>query len=364
MIFNVIGMGLAGAWTSYWLMKRGCIVHAFDVYNSESSTRIAAGLITPITGQRVKPSWKFAELFAESLIAYRDVEQQVLMQFGEKVELIRTVELLRIFKNVEQREYYEKRAAGNELSGIQHQFVESGFHNGISFPFGGFSTNDAAVVNLPLFLESIERLIVANGGHISRTECFANTEASLVASRTASAAEIPTVTCTGYKILQDERWNWLPVETSKGEILDAMIGNSMDSEAPGAALVNVLNAGTWIVPMPNGEIRIGATNDWDDVSEVITDKARVTLQTDAESMLGSKVSVLRQRAAIRPSTGLKRPIAGRHPDFKDQYVCTGFGAKGTLQGPWVCNQLIRHIFDATPLNTEIDAQQWWPENKG
>ncbi len=340
MMVNVIGLGLAGAWCSYGLMQRGFTVHAYDVPKPNSSTRIAAGLITPITGQRVKPSWLFAELFTECISAYAEVEKQMTSKLNVQVALLQRVTLKRIFKNEEQHQYYQKRIEKNELSNIHNEAVAPGVYNGIHFPFGGFITRDAAVVNLPLFLDCIEKLIVFSGGRIERSQ------------PPLGQTETPTITCTGYQIIHNELWNWLPVETSKGEILDA--------RCQGVELDYVINSGTWVVPLADGTIRIGATNDWDDVTEAITDKARILLLNDSESILGGPVTVINHRAGIRPSTGNKRPIAGSHPVLEGQFVCTGFGAKGTLVAPWVSNQLLGHIFDGMQLHQEIDAKQWWP----
>jgi glycine/D-amino acid oxidase-like deaminating enzyme len=89
----------------------------------------------------------------------------------------------------------------------------------------------------------------------------------------------------------------------------------------------------------------------------------VYLLEQAQSMVSNNIIVTGHRAAIRPSTQFKRPLAGRHPEHRDQYVFTGLGTKGALQGPWAARQLVEHMLDGKTLDQEIDIMRWWGKER-
>jgi glycine/D-amino acid oxidase-like deaminating enzyme len=105
--------------------------------------------------------------------------------------------------------------------------------------------------------------------------------------------------------------------------------------------------------------RIGATHDWDDHDPTPTAAARTYLLEQAQLMVAKEIIVTGHRAAIRPSTQFKRPLAGSHPERTGQYVFTGLGTKGALQAPWAARQLVEHMLDDKPLDQEIDIMRWW-----
>ena len=55
---HIVGFGIAGALLARELLARGVRVTANDVADPESSSLVAAGMITPITGKRLKPTWR------------------------------------------------------------------------------------------------------------------------------------------------------------------------------------------------------------------------------------------------------------------------------------------------------------------
>ena len=67
--------GLAGTALGWALHERGAPFVIVDPNEKQTCSRIAAGLVTPITGKRVKPSWRVDELLPVALEHYRKVEK-------------------------------------------------------------------------------------------------------------------------------------------------------------------------------------------------------------------------------------------------------------------------------------------------
>ena len=76
-------------------------------------------------------------------------------------------------------------------------------------------------------------------------------------------------------------------------------------------------------------------------------------------MITGTITVLDQRAALRPSTKYKRPLVGRHPLDHRHAVFSGLGTKGALQGPWTSHQIAEHLVNGAEIDPEIAIVRWW-----
>ena len=54
----VVGFGIAGAILSKQCLSEGFEVHVFDDYNSETPSKVAAGILNPLSVSRKKPIWR------------------------------------------------------------------------------------------------------------------------------------------------------------------------------------------------------------------------------------------------------------------------------------------------------------------
>ena len=60
--FLIVGQGLAGSLLAWELLARGKRVFVVDRDEPDTSSKVAAGIVTPITGQRVAPSWRVDDI--------------------------------------------------------------------------------------------------------------------------------------------------------------------------------------------------------------------------------------------------------------------------------------------------------------
>src|SRR4051794_17300130 len=134
----VIGQGLAGTTLAWQLRRRGQRVVVIDRAAAASSSRIAAGLITPVTGKRLAKSWRWDELDPAAVAFYRAMEAEMGESFFEQKPS------LRLFTSEAERAEYHKRA-DRMLAGLirEVEVNQDWFHA----PFGGFEMSDAARLN-------------------------------------------------------------------------------------------------------------------------------------------------------------------------------------------------------------------------
>jgi len=321
---HIVGMGLAGALSAWEFIKRGVHVTAWDDSYADTSSSVAAGMITPITGQRLKPTWRGEELMNHARRTYGEIEHR----FG--ITLQRNWTLRRVFRDASMQEWFRKRFDSGEFDAYHITEIPSGTHDGVQYPFGGMTHGNVVTIDIPLLVRTIR---------------------SVVEFTATGHNDSSIIDCTGYRALGNPLWSWLPIEPSKGEILDVRI--------PGLGLAQILTNGTWILPVGGDHYRIGATHDWDDHDPSTTMQARQELLAAVRRMIDHEIVVEGHRAAIRPSTQFKRPLVGAHPSQPGHYTLNGLGTKGALQGPWAAAQLAACVLDGAMPDEAIRIQRWW-----
>lgn len=89
----IVGQGIAGSTLAWALRRQGASVFVVDREEPTTSSKIAAGLMTSVTGQRLVPSWRWNELWPAACDFYRDVEREIgraVLHPRPMVRLLRT----------------------------------------------------------------------------------------------------------------------------------------------------------------------------------------------------------------------------------------------------------------------------------
>ena len=97
----VVGLGLAGAVLSRRLKHLHKSVFAFDNNEPSTSSKIAAGLVNPITGRRFVKSWMFDELNASARDFYHTWEEEQVSTLVYEMPILRAMEDYRFIDDVE-----------------------------------------------------------------------------------------------------------------------------------------------------------------------------------------------------------------------------------------------------------------------
>lgn len=71
--FVVVGQGLAGTLLSYFLHKNGKSVLIIDDNFKGSSSKVAAGIVNPITGKNFIKSWRIHDFLPEARRTYDEL---------------------------------------------------------------------------------------------------------------------------------------------------------------------------------------------------------------------------------------------------------------------------------------------------
>jgi len=82
--YIIVGQGICGTFLSWNLLKAGKKILVIDEPYQSSSTKVASGIINPVTGRRVVTTWMIEELLPFAFNAYtaigNEVEETIIEQ--------------------------------------------------------------------------------------------------------------------------------------------------------------------------------------------------------------------------------------------------------------------------------------------
>jgi glycine/D-amino acid oxidase-like deaminating enzyme len=346
----IVGQGIAGSLLAWQLLEAGSIVHLIDDGADTGATHVAPGILNPLAGKRLQPSWRVEEQLKEAHRVYEVMESRLQAQFFHRKPI------LRIFKDVDQQVFFRERQADP----VFRRYVETELESStIAFPLkaplGGFVSRFTGYLETGTFLSTCRRWFLNEGllwEHVLKPEMLKMHVNRSVYCAVTEQNYDAVVFCEGWSASVNPFFNWLPFKPAKGEMLD------LKSVHPVHLPDMILNCGKWLLPLGNGHYRAGASYGWEPLDTVITDDARETLLSVLASFLDITFEVTGQRAGIRPILKDFRPVLGAHPNHPSLFIFNGLGSKGVLAGPWLAKQMTAHLLGGDPIPHEMNLQRF------
>jgi glycine oxidase len=321
----IVGHGLAGTMLAWEFERAGISFAIADANPAAAMSRVAAGIINPITGRRLVKSWRIDALLPAARAAY----QELGIALG--LAAWRDLRVRRLFADERERRVAEEKHARAEFA----PFV-------VAPPDDiGLWIEGAARID-PAELLPAARARWKKQGRL-RTEAV---EIFIEADRHFSVID-----CTGIAAARGKAFDFIPWEFSKGEILALSVG--------GLAPNVVLNDGHWLLPVAPGQAWIGATHQPQFADALPSVDGRAALEAAAEKLLARPFAITGHFAGVRVNLPDKRPIAGRHPGNPRIGLVNALGAKGALWAPWLARQWVNHLTEGVAFDREIALERFF-----
>jgi len=329
--FVIVGQGLAGTTLAWPLLRRGRRVLVIDREDGSSASRIAAGLITPVTGKRLAKSWRWDELFPAAAAFYRSVEAET------GTRLFSQQPSLRLFADEAEHDEFHRREA-NILRGLVRT-VSTINSDWFAAPFGGFEMPSAARLEVSRYLDASREYFRARGAYL-RAE---------IDPREVIEADT-VIFCRGFAADSDPWFGRIQFNAAKGEILTIRV--------PGLAEERVVHRGLWLVPLGDSLYRVGATHTWEPLNSFPTPEGRAEIESKLRLFLKPPYEVIDHNAAVRPVIDAGYPVLGRHPESPRVVFFNGLGAKGSLLAPFFANQLAAHLCGEGEIDAAVNVRKY------
>lgn len=323
---RIVGQGLAGTLLAWACEAAGIQFHLIDPGHTTAASRVGAGIINPITGQRLVKSWRVDELLVPAEATYRAIEKEL------GTPLIRRLRVRRELRTERERQIFAAKCATGELE--PYLKLIPGRED-------GFLIEPAFHVDLPRLVQASRERWRGRGVLRER----------LATPEELSGREMPTVACLGAGEVPVRR---LALERVKGELLHLEpepLASGADSMARGG---EIRNDGHWLLPLPDGAWAVGATYDRAAMDLEPSRMSRDLLLASARRLGdGGEPRLRAALAGWRTSASDLRPVAGWLPGRPSQGVCNGLGSKGALLGPWLAQQWVQHLCDGRAFDPSV-----------
>ncbi len=342
----IVGQGLAGSLLAYFLLKRGQSIHIFDNNHQGASSKVAAGLMNPITGRRFVKSWMIDDLFPFAEKTYRSIEKEF------DVEIYKKREILRALFNIKEENSWDERSGIDSYEPYMNSAPEAtGVAALFKGPFSWGGLPGAGQVDVPLLLQTFqvhfrEKDLLDNEAFQYDALGFGETGVNY---KGIQAKKI--IFCEGHQARFNPWFSVLPFVPSKGEMLQITL--------PVHDLKNIVKHKSYIAPLPNQTYWIGSTYEWNDLTESPSEKGRESLVNALDKMMAVPYKVVNHLAAIRPTVKDRRPFIGEHPDNNSLLIFNGLGTKGTSLGPYWANEFCDHLLNGKELLSEVNIARFF-----
>ncbi|MEN9610622.1 MAG: hypothetical protein RLZZ628_1436 [Bacteroidota bacterium] len=346
--YIIVGQGLAGTLLAYTLLKAGQKLMMIDKDAEMTASKVAAGVINPVTGRRIVKSWRVEALLPAAKSIYQAIEQTFDISIFLPTTIckaIRTVE--------EENEWLLRSGYPAYQSYCAPTSDTSCFKNKIN-DFHAYGTIlQAAQVNVPKLILFFKNYFSKNG--ILLKEVFDCDHLEILENEvcyrgTWKASKI--IFCEGAGGIKNPFFAYLPFNLDKGECLTIKI--------PNAHFDMIFKNHLSIVPLDLSQnlYWVGATNEWKFAHPYPTDIQKQGIIDELKTILTVPFEIVAHQAAVRPTVKDRRPFIGFHPKLPVLGIFNGFGTKGASLIPFWAEHFKNVLLQKESLDAEVDIQRF------
>ncbi len=347
----IVGQGLAGSFLAWEMINAGQQILVIDNHHHGSSSKVAAGIINPITGHRINLTSGFVEFLDIAKTTY----QQLAQKFGQ--DFLKPIDQQRLIKNPGQQNYYLKRLEQEDYHPFVHTLTtqvdqKSSLLKNAEFGIGNIQQSYR--VDTQALLKSIGEWLTEQDALWHEKLDYQdiqinNDNVQISAQKKVSANKI--IFCEGFQAINNPWLKNLPFKCAKGDILTVQLDQASKT---------MLNWGHWLLPTSKEtqQAYLGSTYHWQDMNLEPDNTLAKELIDSLEKHTTLKATMVDHRTGIRPTTINRKQLIGLHPQHKNLYCFNGFGSKGCLTIPHYAKLFTRHFSHQQALSElmpEIDT---------
>lgn len=341
----IIGQGISGTFLSYFLIKNGQSVIVIDDARANSPSRVAAGIINPVTGRRMVEVWMAEEIMNYSWNVYREIGEYL------GINCISQKNIIDFFPNPFMRENFIKREKDNDgyLKLVAAPSADKTSSFNFEFGYGEIQ---------PVFLAHLDVLLPAWRQELKKTNSLHETtfdsqqlEYREDGIRYHNIESENLIFCDGIESFKNPYFQLLPFAPNKGEALIVRI--------PGLSEENIYKKSMIMAPLREKDhFWVGSNYLWEFGDDRPSEQFRQRTTELLNEWLKIPFTIEDHLASVRPATLERRPFAGRHPKFPRIGILNGMGTKGCSLAPYFADQLCAHLTNGRPILPEADIARF------
>ncbi len=341
--YLIIGQGISGTFLCHELEKAGLSFVVIDQPTKHTASRIASGIINPVTGRRIVTTWMIDELMPFAWEAYKTIGNHLGIDCITKINNIdffptQQMRLAFLDRFQEDQQYLSLPADDNDWNPV------------LNYNFGYGIIHPCYLVNLQILLPAFRNALLDKA--VLREEHF-NINNLIITSTGIQYQDIAAekiIFCDGIQSQHNHWFKNLPFAPNKGEVLLV--------EIKGLPADNIFKKGLSIVPWTKDVFWIGSSHEWQFENDQPTTSFRQKTEAQLKHFVKIPFTVVDHWAAVRPATLERRPFIGFHPQHSRIGIFNGMGTKGCSLAPYFAKQLTDHLANKSALLPEVDVERF------
>lgn len=341
--YVIIGQGISGTWLSYYLEKANKSFIVIDNAQLNAASRVAAGIINPVTGRRIVKTWMIDELLSFLVSAYEELGNELGLKPIDQKSLID------FHPTPQMKIAFDERVKENADFLFQPQ-DQWQYQETFNYDFGLGEVNPCYVVNLKEILPAWRKKLIS-GNHLLE-EDFKINELNRadtgITYKSIKAEKI--IFCDGFNSSLNPYFKNLPFALNKGEVIFI--------ESADIPSTNIFKKGMMLTSIEKEIYWLGSNYLWEFTDDNPTEQFRKQTELLLKTWLKVPFKIVDHKASVRPANIERRPFVGLHPAYKNIGILNGMGTKGCSLAPYFAKQLTDHLFYKKEILPEADIKRF------
>jgi glycine/D-amino acid oxidase-like deaminating enzyme len=341
--YLVIGQGISGTFLSWELQQANQSFIVIDESNPYTASKVASGIINPVTGRRIVKTWMIDELMPFAWKAYQSIGEAL------QVNCIAEKNIIDCFATPQMRLAFTERFE-NDQQFLSLPANENDWLEYIQYDFGYGIIHPCYLVDLQLLLASHRKRLLQNNQLTEEHFDAAQLQIQENNIHYKGIVANKIIFCDGVAGFDNPFFKNLPYGASKGEIVLA--------EIPHLPATHIIKRGYSLVPWKENIFWLGSTYLWEFEDTNPTKGFYQFAENWLKQTVKMPFKIIDHMAAVRPATLERRPFVGLHPLYNNIGILNGMGTKGCSLAPYFANQLVNHLVNGSSINPDVDVQRF------
>ncbi len=340
--YLIVGQGLAGTFIAHQMVQRNLTFKVISNPDLSCASRVAAGIINPITGRKFVKTWMYEELHSEFIQAYASLEQLLGYQYLKKRSI------LRVIPSIADENNWDAKQLRSEMQAYMHSNADIKEYKSVTHARNAYGRVKGYQVNLANLVPDFAEYLKNGNRYIEETFDFGALKFQNDTVQYKGLEYQNVIFCEGHLVSQNPYFKNLPFSPAKGELL--LI------KCPDLRTERIFKDQLFILPLENDLFWVGASYAWEEFSDSPTKEKRKWLIESLEKVLSVSYEIVEHLAGVRPATKFRRPLMGTHPQYGQLHVFNGLGTKGSSLAPYWSKHFVNYLENGVALDPVVDIK--------
>ncbi|MEJ7587711.1 MAG: FAD-binding oxidoreductase [Ferruginibacter sp.] len=321
----IVGQGIAGTVMAFMLHKNNLAFTVIDPGIANTSSRIAAGMFTPVSGRR------------------KTIQPVTLQQIPFAIKIYEQIQLLLGTVILHLQHVYQVCDSAEERRELVNKLVNAEFKKyivtdpplqpNIKQDTGAYEVILSGWLDCELMLDGFAHWLRQKKALLNEIFIYNDLQFGEAVMEYHGMRFNNIVFCEGYSAIDNPFFKNENIIPCKGDILTIRSDHLKTDRI-------IKKNGTYIISKDNNSFTAGSTYQWNNSTTEPDENSRKQIELKLEELLTGPYLTTSHKSAIRPTTRSRDVIAKQHPEHKGMFMLNGLGTKGVLQGPWWASQLV------------------------